>query len=174
MKKVILLATIFALIGLTAYYAYSSEKLSGSAPLPSGVKIDSIVVYKAKREMEVYQKGELLKTYKISLGGEPVGAKEFEGDLKTPEGLYFINDRNPNSRYHKNIGISYPNKADIAYAKRFGKSAGGDIKIHGIGKYIPVLAHLTDWTLGCIAVTDEEIDELYVTVKMGAKIDIKP
>ena len=142
--------------------------------ITSDVKIDSIAVYKAKRKMEVYSKGKLLKTYNISLGGQPVGAKEFEGDLKTPEGHYAITDRNPNSLYHKNLHVSYPNKEDIAYAKSKGKNAGGQIKIHGIGKHINPAVHLTDWTLGCIAVTDKEIDELYISVKTGAKINIKP
>ena len=173
-KKAILLIMAFALIGIATYYIYLAGKFPRGIQLSNDVQIDSIVVYKSKRQMEVYSKGELLKTYKISLGSEPVGAKEFEGDKKTPEGLYFISDRNPNSRYHKNLGISYPNDDDIEYAKRFGKSAGSDIKIHGIGKYIPIIVHLADWTLGCIAVTDEEIDELYNTVKIGAKINIKP
>ena len=173
-RILVLLIIAFALIGIIIYYIYLAGKFSNDFQLSSDVQIDSIVVYKSKREMEVYSSSELLKAYRISLGREPVGAKEFEGDKKTPEGLYFINDRNPNSRYHKNLGISYPNDDDIEYAKRFGKSAGSDIKIHGIGKYVPIIAHLTDWTLGCIAVTDEEIDELYNTVKIGAKINIKP
>ena len=146
-------------------------------PLPEDAVIDRLVVHKSKRTMSAYSQGKLLKTYPISLGKQPVGHKHFEGDGKTPEGKYRINERNPNSGYHKNLGVSYPNEADKAYAAAQGKSPGGLIKIHGmingwgfIGK-----KHLQkDWTNGCIAVTDEEIDELYRSVKHNAEIEILP
>lgn len=96
---------------------------------------------------------------------------------KTPEGLYFINDKNPNSIFHKNLGISYPDKKDIINAKRLGKKAGGDIKIHGLSdnrNYIKTFHRWRDWTAGCIAVTNEEIDELYAAVKIGSPIEIYP
>jgi len=186
-KKIIVPAAIIVFAAIAAVFCCFHPRIRPflkilTAPMPPSpqaaplgdIVIDSIVVYKSKREMQVYSGEELQKTYRVALGGQPVGAKEFEGDLKTPEGLYFINDRNPNSRYYKNLGVSYPNKDDIAYAKRHGKSAGGDIKIHGIGPHINPLAHRTDWTLGCIAVTDEEIDELYTAVKTGARIMILP
>jgi len=127
--------------------------------------------------MLVYSNGELIKTYKISLGKQPVGAKEFEGDKKTPEGFYFINDKNPNSGYHKNLGISYPDNDDMEYARHLGKPAGGDIKIHGIRNKIGIIGKFHrwfDWTEGCVAVTNEEIDELYEAVKIGTNIEIKP
>ena len=114
--------------------------------------------------MQVYNKSTLVKTYKISLGKQPLGHKQFEGDNKTPEGIYYINGKNPNSLYHKNLGISYPNKHDKSFAKKHGKSAGGLIKIHGLpngkGK-IGKLHLMYDWTAGCIAVTNKEIDEIY-------------
>ena len=146
-------------------------------PLPENAVIDRLVVHKSKRTMSAYSQGRLLKTYPISLGKQPVGHKQFEGDGKTPEGKYRINERNPNSGYHKNLGVSYPNEADKAYAAAQGKSPGGLIKIHGmkngwgfIGK-----KHLQrDWTNGCIAVTDEEVDELYRSVKHNAEIEILP
>ena len=119
----------------------------------------------------------MLKTYPIALGKQPVGHKHFEGDGKTPEGKYRINDRNPNSAYHKNLGVSYPNEADKAYAAAQGKSPGGLIKIHGIKNGWGSIGkrHLQrDWTDGCIAVTDEEIDELYRSVKHNAEIEILP
>ena len=127
--------------------------------------------------MSAYSKGKLLKTYPIALGKQPVGHKHFEGDGKTPEGKYRINDRNPNSAYHKNLGVSYPNDADKAYAAAQGKSPGGLIKIHGIKNGWGSIGkkHLQrDWTDGCIAVTDEEIDELYRSVKHNAEIEILP
>ncbi len=123
--------------------------------------------------MEVYNKATLIKTYQISLGQEPVGRKQFEGDNKTPEGTYFIDGKNPYSSYHKNLGISYPNKKDKAFAKKKGKRAGSLIKIHGLpnGKGKIGKLHLAnDWTAGCIAVTDQEIDEIYAATKIGAKI----
>ena len=105
------------------------------------------------------------------------GTKPPAKDKKTPEGIYSINDKNPDSGYHKNLGISYPDKDDLDNARRLGKSAGGDIKIHGLRNRIGFIGkfhRLFDWTLGCIAVTDKEIDELYRAVKIGTRIEIKP
>lgn len=139
--------------------------------------VDSIVVYKSKREMHVFNNHHLLKIYKIALGSNPVGKKQFQGDMKTPEGKYSINSKNPQSAYCLNLGISYPNESDKAFAKKNGKSAGGDIKIHGLPNGSGVLgkAHLlSDWTHGCIAVTNEEIKELYEFVPIGTSIHLYP
>lgn len=158
------------LLAIAVYYFYPEKKL------PNGKIIDKIEVYKSKRKMLVYSEGKLLKTYKISLGRNPVGHKEVEGDLKTPQGVYEINAKNPNSGYHKNLGVSYPNEKDIEHAKSLGKSPGGDIKIHGIRNgsgFISKFQRWKDWTAGCIAVTNEEVDELYESVKIGAEIIIK-
>lgn len=127
--------------------------------------------------MRVMQGNEVIKTYRISLGRNPVGHKEIEGDKKTPEGLYFINSKNPGSAYHKNLGLSYPNHADVASAKINGRDPGGEIKIHGIRNGIGFIGKfhtIFDWTAGCIAVTDEEIDELYDHVRIGTPIEILP
>jgi murein L,D-transpeptidase YafK len=170
-RRITLLSIFFFFLVLTVYYFYPEDRLS------SKTQIDKLVVYKSKRQMLAYSNGQLLKTYKISLGRQPIGDKEFEGDKKTPEGLYFINDKNPNSGYHKNLGISYPNKSDIENAKRLGKPTGGEVKIHGLRNmtgFISKFHRWFDWTLGCIAVTDKEIDELYNTVKIGTPIEIKP
>ncbi len=158
-------------MGLTVYYFYPEDKLIAT------VQIDNIVVYKSKRQLLAYSNGQLVKTYKISLGKQPIGHKEFEGDKKTPEGLYFINDKNSNSGYHKNLGISYPDADDILNAKRLGKPVGGDVKIHGLRNKTGVIGKFHrwyNWTLGCIAVTAHEIDELYNAVKIGTRIEIKP
>lgn len=141
------------------------------------VKIDRLVVFKAKRQMWAYQGEQLIKVYPIALGFNPIGHKQFEGDGKTPEGIYRINERNPNSGYHKNLGVSYPNEADKAYAASQGKSPGGLIKIHGLRNGTGAIGKmhlLKDWTYGCIAVTDEEVDELYQAVIHNAIIDIRP
>ncbi len=146
--------------------------------LADDVYIDKLVVEKSKREMHAYQNGKWVKTYPIALGKNPIGHKQFEGDKRTPEGIYTINDRNPNSSYHKNLGVSYPNDQDIAFAKAHGKSAGGLIKIHGIkngmGDIIGERHLLSDWTDGCIAVTNREMDELFIKVKPNIPIEILP
>ncbi len=140
--------------------------------------IDSIVVYKSKRMMQTYHHGKKMKLYMISLGMEPKGEKQFEGDFKTPEGLYTINEREARSSYHKNLGISYPNYSDSVFAANQGKSAGGEIKIHGFPNRHRMDAEKelmnTDWTLGCIAVTDHEIDELFTWVLNDCPILILP
>lgn len=159
------------ILALVVYNIWPEQKLTAD------VKIDFLLVEKSKRTMKAYSGTQLLKTYKISLGGNPAGHKVFEGDEKTPEGIYTINDRNPYSGYHKNLGVSYPNSTDRERAKAIGKSPGGDIKIHGLrnGAFgiINKLHRLTDWTNGCIAVTNSEVDELYNAVVPNAKIEIR-
>lgn len=170
-SKIIWLTISLIFLGLTVYYFYPEDKL------PADIQIDKLVVFKAKRQLLAYSNGQLIKTYNISLGRQPIGDKEFEGDKKTPEGLYYINDKNPNSGYYKNLGISYPDKEDIENAKRLGKPVGGDIKIHGLRNrtgFIGKFHRWFDWTLGCIALTDNEIDELYKAVEIGTPIEIKP
>ncbi len=115
---------------------------------------------------------QILAAYHVDLGFAPHGAKKAEGDGKTPEGTYFIDRRNPESRYHLSLGISYPNAQDIAQARLRGEEPGGDIFIHGSsGRLGP---RGTDWTYGCIAVTDDEIEEIYAMVRDGTQIDIHP
>lgn len=143
--------------------------------LPKGAVIDYIEVHKSDRVLEVYSKGALLKTYRIALGFNPKGKKEFEGDGKIPEGVYYINDKNPNSIAYKNLGISYPNTEDIKNAKKHNKATGGDIKIHGLmkkWKYFGIFHSCIDWTGGCVAVDNSDMDELYQHIKIGTKIKI--
>jgi murein L,D-transpeptidase YafK len=153
------------------YNLYPEKKL------PNNTEIDYIIVKKSNRLLQAYSIQKLIKTYQISLGGRPVGHKEVEGDEKTPEGIYIINAKNLNSGYHKNLGVSYPNAKDIAKARLLGKDSGGDIKIHGIRNnlgFIGKFHRLFDWTNGCMALTNAEVDELYYAVKVGTKIDIRP
>jgi murein L,D-transpeptidase YafK len=152
-----------------------SDSATAAPPLPT--KATKIIVHKADRKMKLYAKDNCLKTYSISLGGKPVGHKEHEGDSKTPEGAYTISYKNAHSRFHKSLKISYPNKADRAHAKKLRVSPGGDIFIHGLGQYVGYLGKshlLSDWTLGCIAVTNEEIDEIWKMVDTGTSIEIFP
>lgn len=170
-KKIIRWTFVLAITILVVYYLYPEQKLAHN------IKIDSLIVYKSKRELMAYSKGQLVKTYKISLGRNPMGDKAFEGDKKTPEGVYFINAKNPHSVCYKNLGISYPNKQDIEVSKNLGKPPGGNIKIHGLTNgagFIGKFQRWFDWTAGCIALTDQEVEELYNTVEIGTKIEIKP
>jgi len=171
LRKMVIATLLITLAGITIYYFYPGRKL------PKGKEIDKLIVYKSKRKMLAYSDKELLKTYTISLGKNPIGHKEFEGDCKTPEGIYSINDRNSNSAYYKNLGVSYPNEADKEYAQKQGKSPGGLIKIHGLRNdrgYVGKFHRFKDWTAGCIAVTNKEMDELFTAVKQDAIIEILP
>jgi hypothetical protein len=139
--------------------------------------VDSIVVMKKQREMSVYGRGKLLKTYHICLGFTPIGAKHFMGDGKTPEGRYKVNCKNPYSAYHKSLCISYPSKADIDYARKAGRPTGGDVMIHGLpnGRDVRKEDYVhDDWTWGCIALTNEEIDDLYLHIEGQPTILIMP
>jgi murein L,D-transpeptidase YafK len=138
---------------------------------------DRIVVIKSKREMQLLHSGSVIKTYKISLGAVPVGRKEQQGDHRTPEGTYSIVGRNPKSQYHRALRVSYPNADDRARAARRGVSPGSDIMIHGLpnGYGWVGRGHLAkDWTDGCIAVTDQEIEEIWTLVADGTPVEIRP
>lgn len=146
-------------------------------PVPADTTVDHIVVEKAARKLSIFRKGKQLKTYRIALGRNPIGHKEQEGDMRTPEGVYKIDYRNPNSDYHLSLHISYPSDEDNARAAERGVPAGFDIMIHGLpnGRGWIGAAHLQeDWTAGCIAMTDEEIEELWRIVPDGTTIDIRP
>ncbi|UFS71436.1 L,D-transpeptidase family protein [Geomonas sp. RF6] len=138
---------------------------------------DKIVVEKSARRMTLFSNGAVLKSYKIALGGNPVGAKEMQGDNKTPEGTYTIDSRKKSSQYHLSLHISYPNEEDKKRAKQLGVSPGGDIMIHGIKSGFSWVGNLhteIDWTKGCIAVTDEEIEEIDRLVPNGTVVEIRP
>ena len=138
---------------------------------------DKILIEKKKRRLTLISKGEVLKTYKIALGGNPIGPKERQGDNKTPEGTYVIDSRNKDSLYHLSLHISYPNEKDKQRAKELGVSPGGDIMIHGIKNGFSWVGDLhteVDWTKGCIAVTDEEIREIEKLAPNGTIVEIRP
>jgi len=138
---------------------------------------DKILIEKKERRLTLFSKGEVLKTYKIALGGNPNGPKERQGDNKTPEGTYIIDSRNKDSRYHLSLHISYPNEKDKKRAKELVVSPGGDIMIHGIKNSFSWVGDFhkeVDWTKGCIAVTDEEIEEIEKLVPNGTIVEIRP
>jgi murein L,D-transpeptidase YafK len=142
-----------------------------------GIGVDHVIVYKHERRLALLSQGKELKSYRIALGGEPNGPKTRQGDHRTPEGSYVLDSRNANSHFYKALHISYPNSKDIAAAKKSVISPGGDIMLHGLPKEYAFVgkAHtLHDWTDGCIAVSNEEIDEIWKLVRVGTPIEIKP
>ena len=139
--------------------------------------VDKILIEKKERRLALISKGKELKTYQIALGGNPNGPKERQGDNKTPEGAYVIDARNKNSRYHLSLHLSYPNEKDKKRARELGVSPGGDIMIHGIKNGLSWVGDLhteVDWTKGCIAVTDEEIEEINRLAPNGTLVEIRP
>jgi len=156
----------------------STRNSASTAPRNGApVAADSLVLIKSRRELVVYYHGDPVRTYYVALGRNPVGDKERIGDNRTPEGLFYIEGRNPNSRYHLSLRISYPDATHRARAARLGVEPGGDIMIHGLPDEQAVFgpAHRDyDWTNGCIAVTNKEIEELWRVIRDGTPIQIKP
>lgn len=139
--------------------------------------VDKVLIEKKKRRLTLISKGEAIKSYKIALGGNPVGPKERRGDNKTPEGNYTIESRNRHSDYHLSLRISYPNEKDKKRAKELGVSPGGDIMIHGIKNGLSWVGGFhteIDWTEGCIAVTNKEMEEIVRLVPNGIPVEIRP
>ncbi|MBZ5663903.1 MAG: L,D-transpeptidase family protein [Acidobacteriia bacterium] len=140
-------------------------------------KADQVIVVKSQRTLTLLSQGKVLRTFKVALGGTPVGAKEQEGDHKTPEGHYILDRRSPKSRFYKSIHVSYPNDQDKQRASQRGVSAGGDIMIHGLPNgfgWLGATHRNMDWTDGCVAVTNGEMDEIWELVSDGTPIEIRP
>jgi len=134
-----------------------------------------VVVNKSRRELLLLHGDSLLRSYRIALGPNPSGAKTHEGDGKTPEGRYIIDRRNPRSAYHLALHISYPNSADRDRSRALGLDPGGDVMIHGRPNgSARGTGFEADWTQGCIAVADEEMDEIWNLVADGTPIQINP
>ena len=143
----------------------------------SVMKADQVLVVKSQRTLTLLLHGKVLHTYKVALGGSPVGAKEQQGDHKTPEGHYILDRRNAKSRFYKSIHVSYPNDEDKHGTSQRGVAAGGDIMIHGLPNgfgWLGATHRALDWTDGCIAVTDAEMDEIWELVPDGTPIEIRP
>jgi murein L,D-transpeptidase YafK len=140
-------------------------------------KADSILILKKDHVMQLLTGGKVIRTYKVALGRGGLAPKQREGDARTPEGHYVIDAKYEHSAYHKAFHVSYPNAEDRKRAARQGVAPGGAIMIHGLpnGKgWVGVGHRLYDWTLGCIAVTDQEIDEIWVLVPLGTPVEIRP
>lgn len=148
-----------------------------TSPLAQGVTADRILVRKSARILELYRDDVLLKRYSIALGLQPVGAKQREGDRRTPEGRYRIDFRKADSGYHRALHISYPSRADRARAARDGVAPGGAVMIHGLRNgsgWIGRAHRWFDWTHGCVAMTNAELDELWRAVPDGTPIELRP
>jgi murein L,D-transpeptidase YafK len=146
-------------------------------PLPRDAVADRVLVEKSARRLTLLRGDTALKTHRIALGRAPVGAKEHEGDQRTPEGVYSIDFHKPDSDYHLALHTSYPERRDIDRAATQGLSAGSDIMIHGLPNgrgWLGAFHRRNDWTAGCIAVTDFEIEEIYRTVPDGTPIELRP
>jgi len=172
-KKKISKLTVLPLLTFTVF---SLQAFSSTAPpLSESTIADKVLVLKGERKLLLIKGDQVLKTYSVSLGGEPVGPKIREGDHKTPEGNYVLDRHNANSQYHKSIHISYPNADDVTRAKKLGVPTGGELYIHGLpNDYKGPGRQLGDWTDGCIAVTNAEIDEIWRMVADGTQIEIRP
>ena len=153
----------------------------GCAPtgpsIPPTARADRVVIEKAARRLTLYSNGTVLRRFAVALGRSPEGPKLREGDNRTPEGIYSIDGRNADSRYHRALHVSYPNARDRERARAAGVSPGGDIMIHGIRRgfgWLGRFHRLIDWTHGCIAVTDDEIEEIWRAVPDGTTVEIRP
>ncbi|HVY23201.1 MAG TPA: L,D-transpeptidase family protein [Steroidobacteraceae bacterium] len=169
MKYIAAIAILLILSG-TGWY------LSVPRPLPLNSKATSIVIEKHKHLMTVYSRDRILRTYRVSLGRGDDGPKQQEGDNRTPEGRYFIDARNEYSQFYRSLHISYPSAVDVARAKRKGVSPGGAVMIHGLRRglaWLGPLHRLVDWTKGCVAVTNSQMDELWLVVNVGTPVEIR-
>ncbi len=147
----------------------------GAPPAPDDVQADLVIVDKSDRELTLMRDGEVLRTFTgLQFGAEPHGHKQFEGDERTPEGRYTIDWRNPDSSYHLSLQISYPNADDIAFAEGEGRDPGGDIMLHGQPNWLPFGSLPGDWTDGCIALSNAEMDALWAAIPNGTPIEIRP
>lgn len=173
-----LLLYLFLLVGLgfIAASLYSPPvPIPAPPPPPLTGTVDRIVIEKAARRMELYQDGEVVRTYRIALGFTPEGDKQRQGDGKTPEGEFTIDRRNSESAFHLSVGLDYPRPKDRDRAAKGGYSAGGDIFIHGQPNALPEGFKLKgDWTAGCIALTNAEMREVWAVTPIGTKVEIRP
>ena len=167
----------FALVGILSLPLCVFAEGSPDSNARLAQKADSIVVLKKDHTIELFAGGKVIRTYKVALGRGGLAPKEREGDGRTPEGRYIIDAKYEHSAYHKALHVSYPNADDRKRAARLHVPPGGAIMIHGLpnGKgWVGARHRLFDWTLGCIAVTDEEIDEIWNLVPVGTPVEIRP
>jgi len=161
---------------ITSTSAVAAESVSeNKQAMLNNIVVDKVFVDKSARTLQLLSDNKMIKTYHIALGGNPIGHKQQQGDQRTPVSSYTLDYKNKKSKFYRSIHVSYPNAADKARAKSRGVSAGGDIMIHGQKNGFGALGLLNqqrDWTEGCIAVTNDEMDEIMAAVKVGTPIEI--
>ncbi|MEZ7503539.1 L,D-transpeptidase family protein [Psychrobacter sp. Arc29] len=171
----LLIGISLVVIVSTSAIAYAKNSSASKNSIPASIVIDRVFVDKSDRILKLMSDGKIIMSYRIALGGSPSGHKQQEGDQRTPVGIYTLDYKNENSIAHRSIHISYPNAADKARAKSLGVNPGGDIMIHGQMNGFGDLGWLNqrrDWTDGCIAVTNDEMDEIMAAVTLGTPIEI--
>ncbi len=171
MKKRVAIALLFVISGTQAWANWPTSSLAASP------KVDRILVEKARRRLTLFHADQALKEYRVSLGRQPVGAKEREGDGKTPEGTYRVVEHKRNSGYHRALRLSYPEPHDVRRAAAAHVAPGSDIMIHGMKNGLGLTGRwhrFFDWTAGCIAVTNSEIDQIFALVDDGTPVEIRP
>ena len=163
----------FSLSALAMLAACASPERQPRFKTYYGPPVTQVAVHKGQRSMYLLSGANVMKSYRFGLGFQPTGHKQFEGDGKTPEGLYYVDRFNPRSRYHLSVGISYPNETDRAFAEAMGRDPGRDIMIHGRGPEGNKLVRKNwDWTAGCMTVSDEEIEDIYSMLTPGLPVMI--
>lgn len=172
------LVSLFAASGSAVADSVDATRTSVvQGPTTTMPTADHVVVYKGERKMLLMHGDSILRTYKIALGLNPIGHKERAGDFRTPEGNYRLTRRNPRSDFFLSIQVSYPNDADVKHARRNGWESGGSIMIHGLPnqlKHTPTYYSSSDWTDGCIAVSNSDMLEIWLLTADNAPIEILP
>ncbi len=161
---------------LTVFLAFPLLTCAGSANSSVPATVDKVLVVKSERALHLMQRGKVVKSYRVSLGKKP-GAKEYEGDQRTPEGLYWINWRKHSDNFNLSMHISYPNEKDVQRSQESGLPPGGMIMLHGTPndeEYPEWFFSTLDWTEGCIALTNPDMQEVWESVKDGTLIEIRP
>jgi murein L,D-transpeptidase YafK len=169
--------TVPLIVGVALIAVLAWANLPERPQLAPNVVADRLVVEKASRRLSVISHGQVMKAYRVSLGKHPVGKKEREGDGRTPEGVYFIDLRKDKTCCYRSLEISYPSAEDRKHAAAIGASPGGLIMVHGLGRgfgWIGKLHRYRDWTDGCVAVTNNEMAELWRAVSLGTPIELRP
>jgi murein L,D-transpeptidase YafK len=168
MHRILAFLTVMALVIIQVPLRNASAAIS---------PVELVVVYKSQQLMQLLKGNEVVRSYQVALGRNPLGHKQKAGDCRTPEGTYCIDRHKKHSRFYKALHISYPNRQDLAAARNHDRSPGGDIMIHGLPKGFEDLADshfMRNWTKGCIAVNNAEMDEIWQLIADGTPIVIKP
>lgn len=177
MPRSIFMSFLTALVLTTLVAAPTQSRAEVRAEVFRPFEVDKVLVLKGKRRLHLLRRGMVLRTYQISLGRKPSGRKIRQGDGKTPEGWYTLDTRNSRSKFYRSMHVSYPNEADSARARAMGVSPGGAIMIHGEPNHLRGIGFDGtgfDWTEGCIAVSNREMDEIWESVPDGTPIEIRP